>query len=97
MWQDSPDMPKEMNWDDAMKYAQNLRLVGYDDWRLPTKNELEDLYNKKSNLEFREYDKYWSSSIYDSHRAWFMAFYRGYTENLDKTYTKGIRCVRGGQ
>ncbi len=27
-------------WDEAMEYAKNLRLGGYDDWRLPTKEEL---------------------------------------------------------
>jgi len=31
---------KEMNWDDGMEYAKNLRLGGYDDWRLPTIEEL---------------------------------------------------------
>ena len=29
-----------MDWDEAMEYAKNLRLGGYDDWRLPTKEEL---------------------------------------------------------
>ena len=31
---------KVMNWDDAMQYAENLRLGGYDDWKLPTIKEL---------------------------------------------------------
>ncbi len=31
---------REMNWDDAMEYAKNLRQGGYDDWRLPTIDEL---------------------------------------------------------
>ena len=31
---------QKMNWDDAMEYAKNLRLGGYDDWRLPTIEEL---------------------------------------------------------
>jgi len=34
---------REMNWDDAMEYAKNLRLGGYDDWRLPNREELEDV------------------------------------------------------
>ena len=29
-----------MNWDEAIKYAINLRLSGYNDWRLPTEEEL---------------------------------------------------------
>ncbi len=29
----------EMNWYDATKYANNLRLGGYDGWRLPTIEE----------------------------------------------------------
>ena len=41
MWENVPN-PEEhmMNWDDAMAYAKNLRLGGYDDWRLPTREEL---------------------------------------------------------
>ncbi len=31
---------RAMNWDDAMEYAKNLRLGGYDDWQLPTMEEL---------------------------------------------------------
>ncbi len=29
-----------MDWDEAMEYAKNLRLGGYDDWRLPSIEEL---------------------------------------------------------
>jgi hypothetical protein len=32
-----------MNWNDAMEYAKNLQFGGYSDWRLPTKEELEDV------------------------------------------------------
>ena len=41
MWENVAN-PEEhdMNWDDAMEYAKNLRLGGYDDWRLPTIDEL---------------------------------------------------------
>jgi DNA repair exonuclease SbcCD ATPase subunit len=31
---------RKMNWHEAMEYAKNLRLGGYDNWRLPTKEEL---------------------------------------------------------
>ncbi len=33
---------QKMTWYDAMEYAQNLRLGGYDDWRVPIIEELEE-------------------------------------------------------
>jgi len=32
-----------MDWHEAMAYAKNLRLGGYDDWRLPTIEELKEV------------------------------------------------------
>lgn len=40
MWETESSM---MNWYEAMEYAENLRLGGYDDWRLATKEELGDI------------------------------------------------------
>lgn len=40
MWETQSRM---MNWYEAMVYAENLRLGGYDDWRLATKEELGDM------------------------------------------------------
>jgi uncharacterized protein (TIGR02145 family) len=49
---------KEYTWEEAKKYAKNLRLGGYDDWRLPTKEEL----NKISNIKMHgEYDDNWKN------------------------------------
>ena len=42
MWQ-KETVEEEMNWDDAMEYAKNLRLGGYDDWRLPTIEEFKEI------------------------------------------------------
>ncbi len=40
MWETESRM---MNWHEAMEYAENLRLGGYDDWRLASKEELGDI------------------------------------------------------
>lgn len=42
MWQQS-DSLKGMNWQEALQYAQNLRLGGYNDWRLPNAKELQSI------------------------------------------------------
>ena len=42
MWQESDSM-KGMNWEEALKYADNLNLGGYDDWRLPNIKELQSI------------------------------------------------------
>ncbi|PHS34378.1 MAG: hypothetical protein COA92_00330 [Sulfurovum sp.] len=40
MWEKESRM---MNWYEATEYAKNLRLGGYDDWRLASKEELGDI------------------------------------------------------
>ena len=40
MWMKA-DSSKAMNWQEALKYAQDLEYGGYDDWRLPNAKELQ--------------------------------------------------------
>jgi DNA polymerase-1 len=53
------------------------------DWRLPTKGELEILYNRKTLLGELLRD-YWSSTEYNNSSAWHMNFYNGYQHCSDK-------------
>ena len=39
MWQDGEEIFKG-DYDEAVKYCENLTFAGFDDWRLPTINEL---------------------------------------------------------
>jgi len=66
LWQQSPPN-KLFTWQDANKHCKSLTLAGYDDWRLPTKEELEHLINRKyyptmDTIFDCEPDWYWSSS-----------------------------------
>ncbi len=38
---------KRYQWEEAKQYAKDLRLGGYDDWRLPTIKELSKVRNPK--------------------------------------------------
>jgi len=48
-----------MNWDDAMEYAKNLRLGGYDDWRLPTIDELSEVVTLCGGIRVTLHDDNW--------------------------------------
>lgn len=41
-WQKA-DNNKGLNWHEALQYAENLNLGGYDDWRLPNAKELQSI------------------------------------------------------
>ncbi len=42
------DNGKDVNWHKATSYCRDLRLAGYSDWRLPTIDELEGIYERYS-------------------------------------------------
>ena len=39
------DNGSDINWNQAIAYCSNLRLGGYSDWRLPTIDELQGIYD----------------------------------------------------
>jgi len=94
---------RQMNWDDAMEYAKNLRLGGYDDWRLPTIEELRDvaklcleksLLVNDSNRE-KTIDKYVASKAYQSNckaKGFISAHYWSSTWE-DGGYRYSCRCA----
>lgn len=102
MWQDNPDAKIiEKNWQSATDYCNNLSFFGYDNWRLPNKEELKNLYTKKDSLDFISSDSttYWSSTVDkgSEYGAWAVRFDDGHVDYYAYYFNMGIRCVRAGK
>ena len=79
-----------MNWDEAIVACKKLGPG----WRLPTKDELNMLYeNKKEIGGFANVD-YWSSTEYGNLNAWIQDFYSGLQFFNYKGVTSYVRAVR---
>ena len=76
----------------------------YGDWYLPSKEELDLMYNNKSTIDATaianggsgfDLGDYWSSTEYNSSDAWFQFFHIGSQNIDDKSVTYYVRAVRG--
>jgi hypothetical protein len=88
------DFPEEMNSEDAKKACADLG----EGWKLPSQDELNDLYQNKVAIGGFVDDGYWSSTEGGSHGAWAQDFasgnkYSSYkNSNLYKFYVRAIRA-----
>ena len=64
-------------------------------WHLPSKTELEYLYEQKTVVGGFANNFYWSSSEYDTGNAWRQSFGNGGQSANGKTNTYLVRAVRG--
>ena len=81
-------------WHEAINFATNLVDSGFDDWYLPTKNELELVYNQIRDLGNFQASNYWSSSEGSVSNAWSVGFDDGYATNYGKGNTYRVRVIR---
>ena len=79
----------------AAKKANDLDLNGYTDWYLPSKDELNKLYQNRVAIGGFASAFYWSSSEYGNGLAWVQNFLNGYQLGTgDKEGTNRVRAVR---
>ena len=78
----------------AAKICYDLVLNGYDDWFLPSKGELNELYKNRNVIDGFDTSAYWSSSESSDGDAWCQYFVNGYPYYDPKLYTYKVRAVR---
>jgi hypothetical protein len=91
-----------MTFNQATDYAAKLDAYGHHDWRVPTKNELQVLFNNRAVIGgFNATGSpaagwYWSATPSYGWRAWSQRFSDGHQSNTSKGYGSSVRCVRSG-
>ena len=103
MWQDEKVYNRTKNLNTAKKYCQELKLSLFDDWRLPSYEELLSIvdYEKFNPAIISVFQhtfsaKYWSSSqdVASPAYGWFVDFQYGKTGPAKKSKEHYIRCIR---
>jgi hypothetical protein len=98
-----PTITINMKFNAAKEYAQGLnaqKAHGHEDWHVPTKNELNVLFNNRAAIggfDISGSDPsgwYWSSSSFNIWLAWGRRFSDGYQDYYNKYNPSSVRCVR---
>ena len=81
---------EEMTWDQAKAACANLS----NGWRLPTKDELNLIYENKDRVGGFAFNYYWSSTENNYYDAWLQYFNNG-NQSYDGKYSLcNVRAVR---
>jgi len=83
-------------WDAAVTTAKNYRGGGFDDWHLPTRNELDLMYKnlKKRFLGGFSNNRYWTAESFSNSSAYYQDFSNGNQDWNSKSDSYGVRAVR---
>ena len=104
MWKQASEAG-EYTWDAAMaKFGKNVSFAGYEDWRMPTIEELKTLVDKKHcpTIDPTAFPNtpstwYWSSTVRDTSNAWVVYFLYGGASWDVRNGGNHVRLVRSSQ
>jgi hypothetical protein len=82
------------SWEAAAKKCSAFKAAGYDDWHLPTKEELKRLYTARKYLGRYAKGFYWSSEAENKSTAWAHNFNNGFQGISNKNSLIAVRPVR---
>ena len=94
---DEADLPGRYEWRDANRKISVLNAQNYNghsDWRLPTKEELNQMYLQKDEIGGFVDASYWASTEYEPDNAWVQYFLDGSKEDTSKSDLCRVRLVR---
>jgi len=105
MWQDIPENKGTLHsWLGAKEYCEELEYENFDDWWLPSEEELITIVdlsrplNRKIQKGFIYFKPryYWTSSTYawNAPHAWVVSFKTGSSSTVKKEELLHARCVR---
>ena len=85
-----------LSWKDAMLYAKTVIKGGFNDWRVPTLDEMISLYKIKDICGINKMDDwFWTSSENeDGFTASRVSMYGGHVSSGTKTGKYYVRCIR---
>ncbi len=79
----------------AARLCYDYTSGGFDDWYLPSKDELDQMYKNKTMIGGFRLDSYWSSSEVSASRAWLQSFNTGTQYGTtNKDYGTNVRPIR---
>ena len=90
------DQSISSTWDDARPHCYAININGYNDWYLPNKNELNQMFTQLHLIGLGGFASviYWSSTEVDYSTALGQNFNIGSQFYLSKTNTRYVRAVR---
>jgi len=100
MYATPADASLTMTFNEATEYAAKLDAHGHQDWRLPTKAEMNVLFNNRAAIGGFDISGsnpagwYWSALPSNEWVAWGQRFSDGYQGGYGKDYPSAVRCVR---
>lgn len=94
MWQKDDsfhDLKKGVNWYDALEYVgekNNQKLAGFDDWRLPTMQELNNLWDASRPLESKDGERIGLARVFKAGGSYYL--WSGDERGLDNAWYFGL-------
>lgn len=90
----APPAINTMNWSDASSYCNNLTLYGYTDWRLPTVDELLQMYQDRNTIGGFNSNCWWSGTYKYTNAHYGVYFNTGNTSDYSDSQDSKYNFVR---